>query len=166
MWKARFTLQPDLNRDRGEIRRPKLDTGLGVVHLDPKNLRLAYREIDVERIELDDRRELGRRPDADERAPVDKMPGDDAVERRSHRCVVQIDLGCLDGGLGVQHLRGRFILFRLPFLHRGLAGEILLSQRCLTLVFGLVECERRLIGRKRRFRLVELSLVLIALDAE
>src|SRR4029077_14781928 len=53
VWKTAFTLQPDLDWDRGEVRRPKLDTGLGVVHFDPKNLWLAYCEIDVERIELD-----------------------------------------------------------------------------------------------------------------
>src|ERR1700733_2680968 len=86
--KTFFTLQPDLDWDRGEIRRPKLDTRLRVVHFDPKNLWLAYREIDVERIELDDRCELGRRADADERALVDEMPGDDSVEGRDHRRVV------------------------------------------------------------------------------
>ena len=84
----------------------------------------------------------------------------------THRCVVQIDLGRLDGGFGVQHLRGGLIGFRLPFLHRRLAGEIAFTERCLALIFGLVVRERRLIGRESRIRLVELSLVLIALDAE
>src|SRR3984957_19905623 len=164
--KAIFTLEPDFDWDGGEIRRPKLDTGFRVVPFDTKNLGLAYREIDVERIELEDRRELGRRADADERALVDKVPRDDSVERRVHRRVVQVDLGCLDGGFGVQLLRGRLVRFRLPFLHRGLAGEILFPQLRLAPVFGLVVSEGRLIGRERRIRLVELSLVLVAFDAK
>ena len=42
------------------------------ISLDRQNLRLAQGEIDVERIGLDDRRKLGRRPDADQRADIDK----------------------------------------------------------------------------------------------
>ena len=43
-------------------------------------------------------------PDADERAFIDEVLGDDPVERRDHGRVVQIDLGRLDGGLGVHAL--------------------------------------------------------------
>ena len=64
------------------------------------------------------------------------------------------------------NLRGRFIGFRLPFLHRRLAGEIAFAELSLALVFGLVVRKRRLIGRERRVRLVKLGLVLVALDAK
>src|SRR5271165_3068638 len=62
MRKAILALQSDLDRDAGEIRRPELDALFGVALLDPENLRLAHGEIDVDRVELDDRGELGRRP--------------------------------------------------------------------------------------------------------
>ena len=111
---------------------------LGVVDLDPKNLRLAHGEIDVNRVELDDGRELGRRSEADERALVDEVAGDDPVERRGHRRVVEVDLGRLDGGLAFITSACRLFGFRLPLLDRGLAGEIVLAERGLALVFGLV----------------------------
>ena len=72
---------------------------LGEVSLDRQDLRLAQGEIDVERIGLDDRRELGRPGDADERADIDEVIGDDAVKRSEHLGVAEVDLGEPDGGL-------------------------------------------------------------------
>ena len=54
----------------------------------------------------------------------------------------------------------------LPCSTRGLAGEVLLGERRLPLIFRLVIGLGRLIGGERRLRLIELRLIDVALDAE
>ena len=94
------------------------------------------------------------------------MIGNGAVEGGLNVRVAEVDLGELDRGLGVQHVRRRLIGLGLPFLHRRLAREILPGERRLSLIFGLVVFLRRLVGGERGVRLIELLLVGVALDAE
>ena len=106
---ALLALQPDLDRDVGQVRSCAMRRRAWRGFFDRQDLRLAQGEIDVERIGLDDRRELGRPGDADQRADIDEVIGDDAVERREHLGVAEVDLGELDGGLGVQDIGRRLV---------------------------------------------------------
>ena len=63
-----------------DIVRTQRLSGLGEISPDRQNLGLAHREIDVERIDLDDGCERGRPRSADEIADIDLMIGDDAVK--------------------------------------------------------------------------------------
>ena len=54
----------------------------------------------------------------------------------------------------------------LPLLDRRLAGEIVPAERRLALIFRSVVVLPRLIGGERRLRLIELLLIVVALDAE
>ena len=163
---ALLALQPDLNRDVGQVGGAQCDAVLGEVSLDRQDLRLAQGEIDVERIGLDDRRKLGRPGDADQRADIDEVIGDDAVERGEHLGVAEVDLGEPDGGLRVQDVGRRLVPLGLPLLRRRLAGEILPGERRLPVIFGLVVLLGRLVGGERRLLLVNLRLIDVALDAE
>ena len=105
-------------------------------------------------------------PDADKRPDVDEMMGDDSVERCRHIGVAEVDVGELDGGLGVENRSARLVDVRLPLLDCGLGREVLPAERRLTIVLGLIVGLLRLRVGERRFRLFELRLVLITLDAE
>ena len=105
--------------------------------------------------------------DADERAEVDEMIGDDAVERGDDRGVAKIDVARVSiDGLGVQNVRGRLLDVGLPLLEWLGWRSLCCAERCLALIFGLVVGLRRLVGGERRLGLVELRLILVALDAE
>ena len=72
---------------------------LGAVSSDRQNLRLAHSEIDVERVGLDDGCERGRSGHADERADVDLMIGDDAIEGSEDPGIAKVDRRGFDVGL-------------------------------------------------------------------
>ena len=60
----------------------------------------------------------------------------------------------------------RLVRLRFPLLDRGLAGEVVLAERRLPPIFGLVVFLRRLVGGERRLLLVDLRLIDVALDAK
>ncbi len=163
---AVLALKPDLDRDAGEVGGPEGQSRLGVALLDRQHLRLAEVEVDVHRIGLHDGRELRRPADAHERAHVHEMMGDDPVEGRRHVRVAEIDVGELDGGLGAEDRGVRLVDVGLPLLNGGLGREVLPAERRLPVVFGLVVGLLGFGVGERRLRLVELRLVLVALDAE
>jgi hypothetical protein len=83
-----------------------------------QNLRLAHREIDIDRIDLDNGCEYGRRASADEIAYVDLMIGDDTVKGGEDSGVAKIDGGGIDVGLidsncGLVLFDDEFLVLRL-----------------------------------------------------
>ena len=94
------------------------------------------------------------------------MIGDDAVERRKHVRIAEVDVGELDGGLRVEHGGGGLVELGLPLLDGRLAGEIVSAERRLALIFRAVVVLSRQIGGEGRLRLIELLLIDVALDAE
>ena len=69
--------------------------------LDAQDLDLVDAEVDVDRLQLNERRELCWRPGADERADIDQMGRQLAIEGRRHLGVAEIDLRQLEIGLGL-----------------------------------------------------------------
>src|SRR3984957_8930522 len=142
---ALLALQTDFDRNARQVRRPERKARLGVALLDRQNLRLAQIEIDPDRIGLNNGRELGRSANTDQRAEIDEMMGDDAIERSQHLRVAEVDGGEFGGRLGVEHVGGGLVALRSPVLHHSLAGVILLGESHLPLIFRLVVGKRGLI---------------------
>ena len=90
-------LQPDLDRHLLELRLG--DAAPPHLGADVQHVLLADVEVHVDRIELDDGGELGRAAGADQLADRHQARGDDAVERRLHLGVAEIDGGLLGVGL-------------------------------------------------------------------
>src|SRR5215471_4417537 len=96
---ALLTLQADLNwdaRKAGQVRRAHRVPRLGVASTERQNLRLARREIDIERVGLDDGGKRGRSGHADERADIDLMAGGDAVEGCEDPGIAKVDVRSFD----------------------------------------------------------------------
>src|SRR5271155_1407351 len=88
-------LETDLHRDArkvSQIRRADRQSSLGVASADRQELRLAQREIDVDRVGLHDRCERGRSGRADEIADIDLMIGNDAIERGENLGEAEVDI--------------------------------------------------------------------------
>ena len=93
---AGLVLQADFDGDLLQILRG--DPAFGHVGADAQHVLLADVEIDVDRIELDDRRKR-RGAGAPTSSPDRHLPrGDDAVERRLDLRIAEIELGLLDIG--------------------------------------------------------------------
>ena len=105
---------------------------------------LADVEIHIDRVELHDRGEHGRRVAADELADRHLPRGDDAVERRRDLGVAEIDLCLLVVDLRLIEGRParRRVCQRLIVL--AWVETLLLEQLCLSLLLGLRLLQRRL----------------------
>ncbi|GJE45787.1 hypothetical protein AEGHOMDF_4987 [Methylobacterium soli] len=159
-----LALEADLDRDARQV--PEGPALLDEALLDQEHLLLADVEIDVDRIDPDDRGELGRAADADEGAHIHQMVGDDPVEGRQHLGIAEIDRGEIEIGLRLRD-RGRGLVEPgLGVLDMGLRGEFLLPQRRLALVLGLRVGAGRHLRRQAALRLFELRLVGVALERE
>ena len=94
------------------------------------------------------------------------MPRDDPVERRADRRVVEIDLGVSMAAFAFSTSAAAWSAFDFHSCTVAWLAKSCFAQLRLTSVFGLVVGERRLVGGKRRVRLIELRLIGVALDAE
>ena len=112
------------------------------------------------------RRERRRTGHADQRAEIDLMIGDDAVERGEDPRIAEVDVREVYGGLRVQDCGGGLVGRGLPLLECSLGGGILLEKLRLLVIFPSVIDLRRLVGGERRLRLIELRLILVLFDAE
>src|SRR6516165_11140624 len=166
---ALLILQSNLDRDARNMRQVRPAerlSGLGEISPDRQNLGLAHREIDVERIDLDDGCERGRSRSADEIADIDLMIGDDAVKGGHYPRVAEVDVCGIDVGLNNSDrslvlLDDEFLVLRL------LQGNRLLLCQCLVAVqIDLRLSEHRLVFRQLRFGLIERRLINVALDLE
>ena len=158
MRKTRLRLQPDLDGDRPEVLdRQALAAKLAA---DLQNLLLVDAEIDVDRIDLHDGRELGRPSRTDERTRIDEPRRDDARERRLDFGVAEVDLRLLHLAFGLLERGERGVALGAAFVELGLARHLALlqgqlaievglglHQQCfLLLLGGLRDLEARLIG--------------------
>ena len=129
-------------------------------------MRFAHSEIDVDRVDLHNGCERGRSRHTDERAQIDLMVGDIAVERCEHPGEAKIDVRGLD--IGLIELNSR-----LGLLHDEDLILRLLRLNCLLLFQLLVAgqihlalCERGLVVLQLRFGLIELRLIDVAFDTK
>ena len=127
---------------------------------------LADLEIDVDRVDLHDARQLGRTGIADQRTDTDQVARRDAVERRRHLGVAEVDVGDLEVGLRAEDGGAGFGELGLGIVDARLGGELLLPQRRLAAVFDLGVGLRSLVGFERGLGLIELRLIGVLLDDE
>lgn len=89
---------------------------------------------------------------------IGRKRADDAVERRGHVGITEIDFGLPFVGLRGLQIRLRGVALRQRFIVIGLCRYLPGNEIGLTLVFGLGLFERRLGARDGRFSALNLSL--------
>ena len=162
---AGFGLQADLDLDLAQIRpRQAAPRHFGA---QPFDVDFADVEVDVDRIELNDRRKLGRsRAAADVLANRHLMRRNDPVERRFDMGVVDVELGELRACLGLREVRLRGVARRqqlvVLLLARALGGD----ERRDAVEVSLRLIERSLCACHGRLSLRKLDVVGARLDGE
>ena len=110
---AVLALQPDFDRNLGQVDLRDGAALLGQGFFDPQHLRLAQVEIGVERIHLHDGREFGEPRCPHQRPDIHEMIGDRAVEGGGDGGIAEINLRELDARLCVLDRGGRLVDFRV-----------------------------------------------------
>src|ERR1700683_5056244 len=169
VWIALLILDTDLDGDTRNIsqvrpaeRVPRLDDASA----NGQDLRLAQREIDIDRVVLDDGCERGWSGRTDEIADIDLMIGDDAVEGREDRTKAEVDVRGFE--ISLINGNGSLVLLDHERLIFGLlrSDGFLLLERLVAGEIDLRRSKHGLVFRQLRFRLIDLRLIGVALDAE
>ena len=142
------------------------ETAVGQVLADPEDVLLAHVEVDIDRVELDDGRELGGGRGADQLADRDQMLGHDAVERSRDGRIAEVGLGNDEIALGILDIGPRRVALGLGLIEGVLRQHVLPQQGFLAGELGLGVHELRLGAVELGFALLDLGLVHRLLDLE